>query len=103
MDVIIPWKSIPSWQQEINLSGITYHLRFMWNSLNRFWSISIFDRDQLPIILGLKLVINFNITGQYRFNNFSGDILTVDLSQDLIVIGRNDMGDKVQLFYSEPE
>lgn len=99
---IVPWRNLPNWQQEIVMDGIVYHLSFHWNSLNEFWSMDIYDRDQNPIILGIKLVVNYDVTSHYINENlFPGTLLVIDFSREVEVIGREDMGDRVQLIYQE--
>lgn len=99
---IIPWRNLPSWQQEIVLDQIIFHLSFHWNALNEFWSIDIYDRDHEPIILGIKLVVDYDITSHYVNDAlFPGAILVIDFSRDVEEIGRLDMGDRVQLVYQE--
>ena len=102
MKFIIPWRNLPNWQQEITLGQETYLLNFRWNSLNSFWVMDIYTRNQEPIILGIKVVVNYDITSHYiRENLFPGSILVIDFSFDVDEIKREDMGDRVQLIYKE--
>lgn len=99
---IIPWRNLPNWQQEIVLDQVIYHLSFHWNALNEFWTMDIFSRDQVPLILGIKLVVNYNLTAQYVNNAlFPGSILVIDFSSDVESIERLDMGNRVQLVYQD--
>ena len=55
--VVIPFKDLPSFTQEIALSGVSYIFEFNWNYRGQYWSMSIYNRDRVPIVLGVKLVI----------------------------------------------
>lgn len=97
----IPFKNDPSqWQEQINLDGQEYVLSFAWNALNEYWSMDILTRDLDPLVLGIKIVVNYNLTYPYRAEGITqGDIVCQNLIGGDAKIQRYDMGDVTQLVY----
>jgi hypothetical protein len=62
----IPTSSTQTWySQSIVLSGVTYVLEFRYNSRMQRWIMSILDSGEQPIIMGIPLLIQRNLTSQY--------------------------------------
>lgn len=99
---IIPFKEASSFIEQITLSGTIFVLRFNWNSLNEFWSMDIQNRDEEPIIMGIKIVPNYPLLAQYTDNNLpSGEIVCQNIVRSPDGIGRFDIGQKFLLVYYE--
>lgn len=98
---IIPFNSAPSqWQQQIRLDGQDYVLAFTWNALNAYWSMDILTRDLDPLVLGIKIVVNYNLTYPYVAEGIPiGDIVCQNLIGGDAKIQRYDMGDVTELIY----
>lgn len=98
---IIPFKNAPSqWQEQIRLDGQDYVLTFSWNALNEYWSMDILTRDLEPIVLGIKIVVNYNLTYPYVAEGIPpGDIVCQNLIGSDDKIQRYDMGDVTELIY----
>ncbi len=97
---IIPFKQPSQWQEQINLEGQDYVLVFSWNALNEFWSMDILTRDLDPIVYGIKVVINYNLTEIYIVSGMPpGDIVCQNLIGGDAKIKRYDIGDVTELFY----
>ena len=62
---IIPFKEPSQWQEQIELGSQTFVLSFSWNAMNEYWVMDILTRDLVPIILGIKVVANYDLTAQY--------------------------------------
>lgn len=118
--MIIPFKEEADWEAQITLSNVIFNLQFKWNALNKYWSMNIFNRNDEPIIYGIKVVVNWNLTSQYvRVGMPAGDIVCqniLGLTQIILpsgevrfvqstdsfrTIGRFDMGETSELFYYE--
>ena len=99
----IPFRESTQFREEIELEGSVFVLAFAWNALNEFWSMNIFDRDLTPIALGLKLVTQWDITGQIIQSGMPlGDILCQNIVGLFQKIQRYDMGKTNELvYYSE--
>lgn len=97
---IIPFKTPAEWSEQIELDGVQYIFNFSWNALNEFWAMDIYTAEELPIILGIKIVPNYNLTFQYSEpNQPQGDILCQNIVNTQEEIGRYDMSQKFELIY----
>ena len=106
---IIPFKEPAQWQEQITLTGNIFILRFAWNALNQFWTMNIYDQNLTPIVLGIKVVNNYDLTYQYiaAITAFAGgisfgDIVCIDYNEGWDEITRYQMGNSTDLFYFEP-
>lgn len=99
---IIPFKEPGAWQAQIQLSGIIFILKFQWNALNEYWVMDIYNRNDEPVLLGVKVVANWNLTDQFvAIGMPPGDIVCLNVLGDWGKIRRFDMGDVAELFYYE--
>lgn len=99
---IIPFKEPAAWQAQITLTGVIFILVFKWNALNKFWVMHIYNRNNEPILLGVKVVVNWNLTGQYVVVGMpAGDIVCQNVLGGFEDIQRFDMGEIDELFYYE--
>jgi hypothetical protein len=99
---IIPFKEPAAWQAQIQLDTTIFILFFKWNALNQYWVMSIYDRNSQPILLGVKVVVNWNLTGQFVVVGMpTGDIVCQNVLGGFERIMRFDMGEIDELFYYE--
>jgi hypothetical protein len=97
---IIPFKEPAQWQQQIELDSQTFILSFRWNAMNEYWVMDILTRDLVPIILGIKVVANYNLTAQYIADGQpNGDIVCENIIGGQGKIQRFDMGAVAELIY----
>lgn len=101
---IIPFKEPPAWQAQITLTGTIFLLYFSWNAMNEYWVMNIFDRNDSPILLGVKVVTNFDLTAQFAAITGmpQGNIVCQNILGLWDVIQRFDMGQTTELIYYEP-
>jgi hypothetical protein len=100
---IIPFKEPAQWREQIELTGTNYILRFKWNAINQFWSMDVLDIDDNPIVLGVKVVVNWNLLEQYSMlEKPQGDILCQNIVGGFQKLGRFDMSEIAELLYYEP-
>lgn len=85
----------------IEISGKTYIIEMFWNVENEFWSISLFTSEKLPIFLGRKLVLNYDLFS-FCSNPLlpPGTLKAVDQSKTFKDCGFEDLGNRVILIYS---
>lgn len=99
---IIPFKEPAEWEAQITLSDVIFNLNFKWNALNKYWIMSIYNRNDQPILLGVKVVVNWNLTSQYVVVGApQGDIICQNVLGQFGDIMRFDMGEVAELFYYE--
>jgi hypothetical protein len=53
----IPFSGEASFVQEVVLESVPYLIQFNWNSRGNFWDMNIKDRDQNPLVEGIKLLL----------------------------------------------
>lgn len=99
MTVIIPTRSLPAFNFEMALEGVPYRFSFEWNSRREFWTMNIFTRTDVPLIVGIKLILNYELIRRYRRNLPPGAIVAIDITGRLQRIGREDLGENVRLIY----
>lgn len=98
--LIIPFSGQASFSQEVTLDGVPYRFRFDWNEFSGAWTMSIYDRKLVPLVAGIKIVLDYELIGDYRYRGLpKGEIYAVEKTNTLRKIGRNDLGDLAYLAY----
>jgi hypothetical protein len=99
---IVPFKTPSKWQMQIEIDGIIYIFKFVWNAINEYWSMSIYDGSETPLILGVKVVNNYDLLRQIVSAGLpSGNLICQSVIGEWGKIQRYDMGQKTELFYYE--
>lgn len=75
----------------IVLNGTVYFIRFTYNDTGDFWKVSLFDSQNTPIVLGIKIVPRFPLNTFYPVSNIPDGIFGVITKLDHI--GRNDFAE----------
>lgn len=105
--IVIPVRNDPSHELSIVLNGISYTLKFIWNTRFEYWSMNISDRDKNPIIQGIKIVPNYALIDQITIVNIpNGDFYAVRSepeSKEVIGIDSFSSGVFQLLFLTEEE
>lgn len=97
---IIPFKEPAQWQEQISLEGIIYNFTFTWNALNEFWMMDIYNRDEIPLILGIKIVPLFPLLKPFTVvGKPPGEIICQNVVNSPDTISRFDMSQKFELIY----
>ncbi len=99
---IIPFKDPSAWREQIQLTGVIYFLNFTWNALNEFWTMDVLDSNEVPLVVGVKIVVNLSLLSIYAtFGLPPGDIVCQNIVGASDFIGRFDMSQKFLLLYYE--
>lgn len=102
--VTIPFSSFTAFTEEIILDNTPYRFLFNWNTRGEYWTLSIADRDETPLVSGIKLVMDFELLGTFPGHGLPpGELYVIDPSGELAKAGRNDFEDKVSLIYVEED
>lgn len=97
---LIPFKLPSQWRANINLDDIPYNLTFNWNAMNEYWTMDIYTNEDVPVIVGVKVVTNYNLLAQYSMDDKPpGDILCQNIVGGWEPIRRYDMGQVDELVY----
>lgn len=100
---IIPFQEIAAFTMQITLTNVIFLLSFKWNALNAYWVMSIYDRDGNALVVGIKIVTNYDLTAQYVVPGLpAGQIVCQNIINEWFDIGRFDMGETTELIYYEP-
>ena len=62
--------------------GTPVILRFKWNARFEFWSVSIYDRQSNPLLMGVKLVRDFPLLGRLHLETVPGELVVSRLYGD---------------------
>jgi hypothetical protein len=88
----------PSYTNEIVFDGISYIIKFVWNTRGEFWTISFFDINYNPILLGLKLVLNYSLLKDFHYLALpTGELCIFDSSSNNNKIAYEDFTNERQL------
>jgi hypothetical protein len=102
--LVVPFFDAPSFQEEITLENVVFSFTFSWNSYGSFWTLSIFDRDLNPIVLGVRLVLNYELLKMHpRVTMPKGELYVVDIKEGLTDISYEDLtsNGRCQVVYVE--
>lgn len=100
---IIPFKEPAAWSEQVNLTNSVFLFYFRWNALNRYWVMNIYNQDNIPIVLGIKIVTNYDLTKQFVVMGMpAGDIICQNILNKWDDIERFQMGQTNELIYYEP-
>lgn len=104
--VVIPVKNDPSHEFSIVLDGVSYVLRFIWNTRFEYWAMNISDRDGNSIVDGIRVVSDYGLTEQLTVNGLpEGDFFVgrTDESFDKIGIDSFSNDEAVLVFLTKEE
>jgi hypothetical protein len=95
----------PFHSSKVSLEGRDFVLWFRWNQREERWYLHIFDEASEPILMGLKLVSNWDLLHHYRFDPRvpPGELVAADLTKDHSPAGLDELGigKRVELTYYE--
>lgn len=96
----IPFKEDPQFREQIDLDNQTFILIFKWNALNEYWTMDILNGNLVPIVFGIKIVTQFNLTEQIVQTGMPlGDILCQNIVGTFERIMRDSMTTTNELIY----
>ena len=104
MSLVIPFKSFPSFIENITLDNIVLNFKFIWNGRDNAWYMDISDAINDPILQSIKVVNGWELINKYTDIRLpQGALLVVSLKGDEEIISRNDMIDNYNLVYLTEE
>ena len=101
MSLIIPVDSTsPYFTQSIPLDGVTYIFQFKFNSRFGVWYISLFDANNNPIVLNIKILPLLPLFSRHRKPSmFPGDVIGINLNDKFSNPNRDNLGVDFKLYY----
>lgn len=106
MPLIVPvFPGVPLYRERVRLEDRDYIFRLDWNHREQRWYMSMFDQDEVPLLLGVKIIANIALLVRHGFNPGlpPGDLIPMDLESGGESPTFNDFGTRVRLFYYTPE
>lgn len=99
--VEIPFSvNVSSFMEQLTLDNTVFIFIFNWNWRGQFWTMTILDRESVPLAYGIKLVTGIDLLRQYRSSELPQGSMFVSKAGDewgRIVDG--DMGNTASLIY----
>ena len=91
----------PSFRQTVLLDEVNYVLKFDWNSRYNFWALSFYDILFNPIVLGIKIVLNYELINKFNaYDMPQGLMYAVDPNDNFDPIEKDDfINGRVSLIY----
>ena len=93
---------------EVELNNQVFRLRFLWNTRELYWYMDILNQDDVEILTGIKMVINYVLLNQFQYmaDLPKGEFFVMDLEQNPSTGGItfDNFGERYQLlFYTDEE
>lgn len=102
--VTIPFGDSPSSFVDVSIQDFVYRFRYTYNTRFDYWSLGIYDTEDNVLIEGLKIVLNYNIIGQYVDRNLpKGKIIAIRINDTTEKITRDELlnGNVLLSFFEE--
>jgi hypothetical protein len=85
---------------EAVLAGNVYRFGFRWNWREGFWHMDIATRNRVPLLAGIKIVLNYELIGRFTDERLPpGFMVALDTTRRLERIGRFQLGSEVPLVF----
>lgn len=92
--ITLPMFDAPFFKYSTVLTENEFILWFKWNTRGEYWTMDIYDIDENPLILGVKLIIGYPLLTNrgYKIDGPPGDFWVLDTSIETMFVepGRND-------------
>lgn len=88
----------------VELDGNPYIIRVLWNERFGYFSLSISEADQTPILVNIKMVKNFPLTRRFQDLRLPfGSLFFVQEKGTADRPGYSDLATNCNLYYIEPD
>lgn len=88
----------------VELDGNPYILRVLWNERFGYFSLSVSEADQTPILVNVKMVKNFPLTRRFQDLRLPfGSLFFVQENGTADRPGYSDLAVNFSLYYYEPD
>ena len=72
---------IPAYDFQAELDGVLYTLGFSYNTRAGYWTMDIFDSNETPILVGIRVISGWLLTNRFVMAGLPpGDFLVYDTS-----------------------
>lgn len=88
----------------ISLTDVEFRIVQRWDDRLEAWFIDLYDADDVQLARGKRLVANYYLFDDQLDRRFPvGRLMLLDASQSGVFCGFEDLGDRCQLVYFEPD
>lgn len=100
MSINIPIKDDPNQVIKIPLDQVVYNLKFLYNTLVDGWTMGIFDEEDNPILIDLKIVPNMFAIRDFVNNGLPPGDFVCNVESSIQKINRDSFANgEAQLIY----
>lgn len=100
MALEIPLFDNPYYTINIKVDGVVLFLTFKWSTREQSWYFSVFDGDNNPLMIGIKLMPFADLTLKHPNTKMPPGVLyCVSITSDLSPPGRFDLSERIKLYY----
>lgn len=86
----------------VALAGNNYYLQFDWIYQSQNYLISISDSNNVPLLMGIPMVVNYDLTSRFQIPGlFPGVLMLFDTSGSQIDADFGEIGQRCILLYQE--
>ena len=88
---------------KISLDGVTYTFDLDFNDRSGRYRLNIFDTQENELIFGIPMLINYDLLKYHKYNPLlpQGTLFLVNLEEDNVDPGIDDLGSSVIMVYDE--
>lgn len=83
----------------ISLSGVTYNLTLVFNTMSDCWVLDIADINNVPLVCGIPLVTGHDLLEQFEYLGIGGGLLCLTDSTPEVVPTYDNLGTSGHLYY----
>jgi hypothetical protein len=87
---------------DISLAGVTYHLKFKWNSFSNAWTMDLMDSTQKLILPSIPLVTGCDLLEQFDYLDVGGAFVVQSTNDPDVVPDFAGLGATGFLFFVVP-
>jgi hypothetical protein len=90
------------YEEQVELDGVVYGLKFAWNHRASGWFLSLAKQDGTPILSGLRIVADWPLLHYCSHpDKPGGNLMAMDTSGAGLDPGLTELGSRVLLMYQE--
>lgn len=94
-------QTLSDYRQRVALDGVTFEMRFRFNSRIQSWFVDIYDEDGAILVYGRRCTIGWALLRQNRHIDGipAGDLICIDTANRGEPPGENDFGTRALMTY----
>lgn len=97
-DTIPTQQSIPNYRIGVPIDGTLFLFDFRWNARDAAWYFDMYEADETPIVVGVKIVLGTYLGRRCTHPFFASNVLVArDTSGQGLDAGFDDLGARVVL------